>query len=217
MRTRRYLFIALFVVILLACDLNSGLQTVQTQIPAFLTRSPSELEPLRTLFATLGSHDGTPVPTLDCSNAPSAGGLNIRMDNVRQVLDMTGQIILTDGNENGTAVTTARLTSMAASTFSLIADGFTAEFIGNPCNLTEIRTTIPRMEGQKTVDQGVEMVSLLFTGVLPPDVSLGLIPWAYQNYGNIPLGGQQQTTLGIYQFTLKREENKMILDVTPGG
>jgi hypothetical protein len=107
------------------------------------------------------------------------------------------------------------LTTDGASTFPAIAQGFTAQFIGDPCNLSRITITIPRTDQQNTADQGVGILNIVLAGTLPPDVQLSFLTWVAQNYPNVPVSGQQQTTIKTFQFTLQRNPTSMVLDIVP--
>ncbi len=117
------------------------------------------------------------VPTSSCPSTPTAGGLGVRLDTAKSVLQTTGQFTFTDGSVNGQPASTATLASAAAGAFSAISNGFSAQFIGDPCNLSEIKVTIPRTDQQATVDEGIAVTTVLFSGILPPEVTLGLITW----------------------------------------
>jgi len=195
----------------LACGLSNGIQQIQqaaTQLPGLLTSAPTELGAVETAVASL-------QPTNNCPGTPAAGGLGLGLDNARSVLQMTGQFTFTDSAMNGQPVSTATLASAASGTFSAISNGFSAVFMGDPCNLSEIKATIPRTDQQTTVDQGIAVTTILFSGVLPPEVTLGFITWLSQNYANVAVGSQQQTTFGKIQFTLQRDQTNMMLDVLP--
>ena len=116
---------------------------------------------------------------------------------------------------NGKAASTVTLSPTAASSFAEIANGFSASFIGDPCNLGEITVTIPRTDQQATVDQGIGLINILFAGVLPPGTQISVLAWMTQEYATMPVGGQQQTTIGTMQFTLQRSQTAMVLDIVP--
>ena len=210
MRHTRLLLIPLFMVFLLACGLASGIkgiQSAETQLPSFLTSAPTTFGSVETMAAAA-------QPTNNCPATPTAGGLNVGLDNAKSVLQVTKQFTFTDGTVNGQPASTATLASDAAGAFSAISTGFSAQFIGDPCNLSEIKVTIPRLD-QTTVDQGIAVTTILFSGVLPPEVTLGLLTWLSENYANVKVGDQQQATYGKIQFTLQRDQTNMLLDVLP--
>jgi len=208
MRRTRLLIIPLIMLFLLACGLANGINQAVTQLPGLLTSAPTALGVVETAVASL-------EPTSSCSGTPTAGSLDVQLDTAKSVLQMTGQFTFTEGSQNGQPVSTAVLASTAATTFSAISSGFAAQFTGDPCNLSEIKVTIPRTDQQNTVDQGIAATTALFSSVLPPQVTLGLFTWIAQNYSNLAVGSQQQTTFGKFQFTLQRDQNNMLVDVLP--
>ncbi len=54
--------------------------------------------------------------------------------------------------------------------FRMIANGFSAQFIGDPCNLSRILITAPYTDQQATVDQGLAAATVLFSAIIPLDV-----------------------------------------------
>ncbi len=207
----RWLVIPTLMLFVLACGLSNGIQQIQsavTQLPEVLTSAPTALGALETLAATA-------MPPSNCPATPTAGGLGVGWVNAKSVLQMTQQFTFTDGSINGQPASTATLASAAAGTFSAISNGFSAQFIGDPCNLSEIKITIPRSDLQAAVDQGVEAVNIVLTGTLPVDVQLAFFTWLTQNYSTVPVAGQQQTTIKNMQFTLQRNQNSMVLDILP--
>jgi hypothetical protein len=208
MRHSRLLIIPFLMLFIMACGLSNAVQQVETQLPGALTNAPTALGFVETAVASV-------VPTSSCTGTPSGAGLGLQLDVTRAVLEKTGQFTFTESTANGQPVSTATLASTAAGTFSAISSGFSAQFIGDVCNLAEIKMTIPRTDQQATVDQGIGVTTVLFSGILPPEVTLGLFTWLAQNYGNVTVGGQQQTTFGKFQFTLQRDQANMTLDVLP--
>jgi hypothetical protein len=210
MRPARFLAIPVIMFLLLACSLASGFQQIQqvvTEIPGVLTSAPTALGAIETAAAgQTSSSCGTTTP----------GGLGVSLDIIKNVLQFTQQVSFTDGTYNGQPESTATLASVGASTFPTIASGFSAQFIGDPCNLSEILVTIPRTDQQATIDEGIGIMNVIFAAFLPPDVSLQFLSWISQNYSKVPAGGQEQTTIGKMQFTLKRsQDNIMTLDLIP--
>lgn len=207
----RWLVIPTLMLFVLACGLSNGIQQIQqavTQLPEVLTSAPTALGALETLAATA-------MPPSNCPATPTAGGLGVGWVNAKSVLQMTQQFTFTDGSIDGQPASTATLASAAAGTFSAISNGFSAQFIGDPCNLSQIKITIPRTDLQAAVDQGVEAVNIVLTGTLPVDVQLAFFTWLTQNYSTVPVAGQQQTTIKNMQFTLQRNQNSMVLDILP--
>jgi len=213
MRKFRWLVIPVLLLFTLACGLTSGIQNIQksvsTQIPAILTSAPTQEGLIETAVEQQSNNP--------CSGTPTAGGLGLAVDKAKTVLLLTQQFTFTDGNVNGQQAAIASLTDAGAATFPAIADGFSAAFIGDPCNLSQIMVTIPRTDQQDTVDQGIGVSEILFSGVLPPDVQLGFTTWMTENYGTVPVSGQQQTTIKTMQFTLMRTDTEMKLEIDPAS
>jgi hypothetical protein len=214
MRTIRWLVIPFLLLFVLGCSLISGVQNLQniqnavsTQLPSILTSAPTAQGMIETLAAQ--QIPGT------CTGTPSAGGLGIQLDRAKTILQASQQFTFTDGTVDGQPASTATLASAGASSFSAISNGFSAQFIGDPCNLTKILVTAPYTDQQATVDQGVAAVSILFSAILPLDVQFSLLGWLTENYSKVPVSGQQQTTIGTMQFTLSRTQAEMQLEIVP--
>jgi hypothetical protein len=210
MKHTRLLAIPVIMLFIVACGLSNGVQQIQsavTQLPGVLTSMPTELGGIETAASAQTSSDCTTT---------TPGGLGITLDKVKSVLQITQQVTFTDGTVNGQPVSTATLSSTSASTFPSISNGFSAQFIGDPCNLSEIKVTTPRTDQQSTVDEGIGILNILFAGFMPPEVDLPLLTWLSENYGNVPVSGQAQTTIGQMQFTLQRSKtNTITLDILP--
>ena len=211
MRKFRWLVMPFLLVFLLGCGLISNIQNIKnaasTQIPEILTSAPTAQGMIETAAAQQ-------VPST-CTGTPTAGGLGVSFDTARKVLEMTQQFAFTNGTANGQPVVTATLTSSAATTFPAIAQGFTAQFFGDVCNLSRVTVTIPRTDQQDTADQGMGILNMVLAGSLPPDVQLSFLTWVSQNYANMAVGDQQQTTIKTMQFTLQRNQTSMVLDIVP--
>jgi hypothetical protein len=211
MRKTRWLVIPFLMLFVLACGLSNGIQQIQqaaTQLPDILTSAPTALGAIETMAASA-------MPPSNCPANPSAGGLGIALDHAKTVLQATQQFTFTDGTVDGQPASTATLASAGASTFSAVSNGFSAQFIGDPCNLSKILVTAPYTDQQETVDQGLAVVSVLFSTLMPLDVQLPLLTWLSQNYSNVPVSGQQQTTIKNLQFTLQRNQTSMVLEIVP--
>ena len=209
MRLTRFLAIPFVMLFVLACGLTNGIQQIQqaaTQLPGMLTSMPTAMGAVETSVAAQASGN--------CST-PTPGGLGITLDKAKTVLQITQQFTFTDGTLDGQPVSTATLASAAASTFSAIANGFSAQFIGDPCNLSKILVTIPRTDQQNMADQGIGVINILFSAFIPPEIQLPLLAWLAENYANVPVSGQQQTTIGTMQFTLQRTQAIMTLEIVP--
>jgi hypothetical protein len=137
------------------------------------------------------------------------------MDTAKTILQMSQQFAFANGNVDGQPAVIATLTTNGAATFPAIAKGFSAQFIGDVCNLSRVSITIPRTDQQDTSDQGVSVINIILTGTLPVDVQLSFLTWVAQNYPVVPVSGQQQTTIKTFQFTLQRNQTSMMLDILP--
>jgi len=204
----------------LACNAASGIRTAQTDVPAMLTEAPTALGPIETSVAeftppadaTSAPSDGTSVPT---NGTPSAGGLGIKLDDVKTVMQVTQQFAFTDGTVDGKPATIAKLTSTSSATFPTLAAGFSAAFIGDTKNLAEIKVILPRTDNKTTVEEGTGLVSMLFAGILPAEVQIPFLTWLTQNYSEVPVGGSKETTVNNFKFTLSRTTTEILLDVVP--
>ena len=110
-----------------------------TEVPALLTSVPTDQGAIETLAAgQTGSSN--------CPSTPTAGGLGVSIDTAKAVLQITQQFAFADGSVGGQPAAIVTLTPSGASSFPAIAQGFTAQFIGDPCNLSRISITIPRTD-----------------------------------------------------------------------
>jgi hypothetical protein len=211
MRNKRWLVIPFLLFFLLGCGLISDVQNIKnaatTQLPAILTSAPTTQGMIETIAAQQSSST--------CTGTPTAGGLGVSLDTARTVLQMTQQFAFTDGTANGQSAVIVTLTTSGASSFPAIAQGFSAQFIGDVCNLSRVSVTIPRSDQQDTVDQGIGLLNIVLAGTLPPDVQLTFLTWVAQNYSTVAVSGQQQTTIKNMQFTLQRNQTSMLLDIVP--
>ncbi len=209
MHNKRWLVLPFLLLFALGCGLISGVQNisnaVSTQMPGILTGAPTTLGAIETVAAE---------PTSTCGT-PTSAGLGIVLEHVKTVLQATGQFTFTDGTVGGQPASTATLSSGGGSTFSAIANSFSAQFIGDPCNLSRILITAPYTDQQETIDQGLAAANLLFTAIIPLDVQVPLLAWLAENYSNVPVSGEQQTTIKNMQFTLSRTQNEMSLEIVP--
>ena len=233
MHKKRWLVIPFLMLFIMGCGLISGVQGLQnaattalpalqtaasTDLPAMETAAASEIPALLTSAPTeqgLIETAAAQLPTSACTGTPTAGGLGVSMDTARTVLQMSQQFTFADVTANGQPAVIASLTSAGASTFPAIAQGFSAQFIGNVCNLSQVLVTIPRTDQQDSSDQGVSVLNIVLTGTLPVDVQLAFLTWVAQNYPTVPVSGQQQTTIKTFQFTLQRNQTSMVLDIVP--
>jgi len=207
MRRTRFFAIPLIMLFLLACGLTNGISGIATQLPGILTSVPTALGAVETLSSQQSSSN--------CPATPAASGLGISLDQVKTVLEATQQFVFTDGTVNGLPASTATLGPALTASFPDIAAGFSAQFIGDPCNIGELTISLPRNDQQTTVDQAVGLIDVLIVAFLPSGDQLAVINWMTQNYGTVPVGGQSQTTAGSMQFTLTRSQTGMVLDIVP--
>jgi len=196
-------------------DLPAMETAAATDLPAAETAAATELPGLLTSVPTAQDMINTLAASNTCTGTPTAGGLGISMNTTKTYLQMTQQFTFTDGTANGQPVSTATLTPSGASSFPAIAQGFSAQFIGNVCNLSRIYVTIPRTDQQDTADQGTSVLNIILTGTLPVDIQLPFLTWVAQNYPAIPVSGQQQTIIKTFQFTLQRSQTSMVLNIVP--
>jgi len=196
-----------------ACSAATDIRAAQTEIPAMMTSAPTMLGPLETAAAQVTpSALLTALPGVDTT--PNANGLGIALDDVKTVLGLTSQFSFTDGSVDGKPAAIAKLTSTAASTFPVLADGFSAAFIGDAKNLTEIKVVAPRTEEDASVTQGLALLTTLFAGILPADVQLVYLPWISENYSSLKVNDSKELTSGNIKFTLARDEAGMILTLS---
>ena len=192
MRPTRLLFIPLIMLFLLACGLTNGIRQIQqavTQLPEVLTSAPTALGAIGTLVATA-------MPSNECPAVPAAGGLGVSFVNTKALLQTTQQFTFTDGSLGGQPVSTATLASAAAGTYSAISDGFSAQSIGDPCNLSEIKIIVPRTDQQASVDQGIQAVNLVLIAPCPwmcsshlcPGCRRTTLPWSCRVSSGRPRG-----------------------------
>jgi hypothetical protein len=232
MRKKRWLFILGMMIFLMACSCGllpsiQGLQNAATTaLPALQTAASTDLPAAETAAATEMPALLTSVPTAQgmietvsasntCTGTPTSGGLGVSMDTAKTILQMSQQFAFANGNVDGQPAVIATLTTNGAATFPAIAKGFSAQFIGDVCNLSRVSITIPRTDQQDTSDQGVSVINIILTGTLPVDVQLSFLTWVAQNYPVVPVSGQQQTTIKTFQFTLQRNQTSMMLDILP--
>jgi hypothetical protein len=211
MHNIRWLALPFLLLFVLGCGLISGVQNIQnavsTQLPEILTSAPTAQGMIETMAAQQSSSP--------CTSTPTTGGLGIALDRAKTVLQATGQFTFTDGTVDGLPASTATLASGGATTFSAVSNGFSAQFIGDSCNLSRILITAPYTDQQATIDQGLAAANLLFVALIPLDVQLPLLAWLAQNYANVPVSGQQQTTIKNMQFTLSRTQAEISLEILP--
>jgi hypothetical protein len=211
MRKIRWLVFPVFLIFLLGCGLLSGVQdiqkTVSTQLPEILTSAPTAQGMIETIAAQQSTNK--------CTGTPTTGGLGVSVETAKTVLQMTQEFAFTDGTANGKPAVIATLTTSGATTFSAISQGFSAQFIGDVCNLSEVTVTIPRTDQQDTIDQGTEVLNIVLAGTLPPDVQLAFLTWVTENYSSMTVSGSADTTIKNMKFSLQRNQTSMLLDIVP--
>ncbi|MGD0877496.1 MAG: hypothetical protein ABSA01_05030 [Anaerolineales bacterium] len=234
MRKKQLLVLPFLMIFAMGCGLISGVQGLQnaatTALPAVETAASTDLPAVETAASTDMPALLTAVPTgqgmietmaagqtgsSNCPSTPTAGGLGISIGTAKTLLQMSQQFAIADGSVGGQPAAIITLTPSGASSFPAIAQGFTAQYIGDPCNLSRISITIPRTGQQDTADQGVSVLNIVLTGTLPVDVQLAFFTWVTQNYPTVPVSGQQQTTIKTFQFNLQRNQTSMVLDIVP--
>jgi len=205
MRIARYLVIPVFLVALLGCGLTNGIQQEVNQLPAALTSMPTAMEAMSTMAAG----------QLPAANAaPSAGGLNIALDSVKKV-QQSGRFSFTDTTENGQPVSTAVLTTLTKNEAPGVGDKFSARFIGNPADLSQILVTVPTTQDPATAFSEIGLIGDVLSSGLSTDVKTTFIPWLTQSYTALAPGGEKQTTIQNLQFTLKESQTEITLEVDP--
>ena len=205
MRKLRWLVLPVFLFALLGCGLVNGLQQAITQLPGALTSMPTALEAMSTMAAGQTTAD-TP--------APSAGRLNISLEDAKKV-ETSGRYSFTDATEGGRPVSTAVLTAVARNDAPALADVFSARFIGDPANLSQILVTVPRTEDPATAFEAIALIGDVLSTALPPDVHATFIPWVTQSYSTVSTSGERQTTINNLRFTMKLSGADVILEVDP--
>lgn len=186
-------------------SLGSGLQAAASQLPSVLTSMPTDLGPMETMSAQQSSASGTTTP----------GHLGIALNTIKTVLQMTQQFTFTDGTVDGQPDSTAKLAGSLASSMPDLAAGFSADFIGDPTNLTRIRITMPWTGNNASTQQMIGIVNVLVTSFLPGNVSSSFTPWLTQNLSTLTPGNQTQTTIQNFVFTLERTSSTMTLTIDP--
>ncbi len=211
MRVIRWLVVPVLLFALLGCGLVNGIQQIQqavTQLPGALTGMPTALGALGTAAAGQAS---------SANATPAAGGLGISLDSVKK-MEQSGRYIFTDTTEGGQTVSTAVLTAVAKSDAPDIGDGFTARFIGDPANLSQILVTVPSSENAATAFEAIGLIGDVLSTAVPPDAKPTFIPWVTENYPLVSAsGGQQQMTIGNLSFTMKKSGADVILEVDPAS
>jgi hypothetical protein len=209
MQRKFLLAIPVILMVTLACGLTNGIQQIKsvvTQIPGMLTSAPTAMGAVETAAAGESSaFCGTPTP----------GGMGINIVNARAVLLITGMVNFTDGTTDGKPSTTLTLTSSGASAYPAISNGLSVEFVGDSCDMSLVKVTIPRTDQQETVDEALSVLNLTLAASMPLDVQIGLLSWVNDNYESLPVSGQSQTTISGIQFTMQRTSTDMILEAVP--
>jgi hypothetical protein len=212
-QVRFVLSLTVLLLAMLACNAATGIRTAQTEVPALMTEAPTALGPIETAAAEF-----TPPAestSTASSETPSVGRLGIKLEDVKTVMQVTQQFAFSDGTVDGKPAAIAKLSSTAATSFPTLANGFSAAFIGDTNNLSEIKVTLPRTKDQATVDEGIGLATIMFAGILPADVQVGFLTWMTQNYSGIPVGGSKETTVNNFKFTLSRTDTEMLLEIVP--
>jgi hypothetical protein len=209
MRIARYLAIPVFLFALLGCGLANGVQQIQQavpQLPAALTSMPTMLGAMSTM-APGGTGSGTAIP----------GTLPVSLATVRGLLQAMGQFAFTDSTSGGQPDTIVTLSGPVVSIFPQIATGFRADFIGDPDHLSRIKIVLPGDVSARTLQEGMQVITEIFNGILPPTVLGPFVTWLNQTYPNLSVGSSQQTTIGVFRFTLTHSQTAMTLEIDPAN
>jgi hypothetical protein len=202
--------ISVLLLAMLACNAANGIQLAQTELPAMMTAVPTMLGPVGTAAAEF-----TPPAIPNTGGTTTPGGLGIALKDVRTVMDASQQFTFTDGSADGKPAAIANLSASAAANMPGLAQSFSAVFIGDPANLSEIKITVPNSSDQAAVDAGTTMMTVLLTGILPPDVLISFVPWLTQNYSSLPVDESKTMTAKNIIFTLSRTQSVTVLDLAP--
>ena len=202
--------ISILVIAMLSCNAVTGIQAAMTEVPAMETAAPTVLGPIGTAAAEF-----TPPAVSTNSTTAPAGTLGISLTDVRTVMDATQQFTFKDGSVDGKSAAIATLSSSAAASMPGLAENFSAVFIGDPANLSEIKITVPNSNDKTAVNTGLAMVTALFSGILPPDVLFSFLPWMAQNYTSVAVGSSQDLTVKNMKFTLSKTNTATVLDIVP--
>jgi hypothetical protein len=162
--------------------------------------------------AATSSVGETPTTTTG-GGTSTTGGLGIGLSDIKTAMTGTGQFEFSDGDVNGQSASIAKLTSTAAASFPTLAAGFSAAFIGDPANLSEIKITLPRTGDNPALEENVKLVTLLLAGILPGNVQSQFLTWMNQNFTDVEVGSMKETTIDNFKFTLSRTSTDMVLDV----
>ena len=213
-KARIALSVSILMLSTLACNAVTRLRDAQTEIPAMMTAAPTMMSPLETAAAEI-TPPALSTSAPDNNGTASKGGLGINLENVKTVMQATQQFTFTDGTVDGKPAAIASLSASAATSMPGFADGFSAAFIGDSTDLSEIKITIPNVADQASVDAGLSMMTVLFAGILPPDVLFTFVPWLTENYSKVPVGGSEELTAKNLKFTLSKTEASTMLDIVP--
>ena len=194
MRYYRFLAIPFVMIFILAGCMANGTQQVSTQLPGSSTSMPTDIV-------------ATQQSSSNCPASSAASGLGISVDSVKTLVQTNAEFILADGTVGNQAASIVTLASFP---------GFSAQFIGDPCNLSEIKFTSPGADQGNTLSQGAGLINSITGGVIPAAVQIPFMIWFAQIAVNIlPVGVPYQTTQGNMQFTVQRIQNDLVLDIVP--
>lgn len=209
MRQKRIaLSLSILLLASLACKAFTTLSSPQSGIPSVMTVIPTALGAIATTVA-----DITP-PSGATASADTGSGLGISFEKIKPVMESSKQFTFSDETVGGKPAVVARLTA-SAETAMPPGGNFSAAFIGDPANLSEIRINVPYSQDQAVVDAGMGMLTVLFANILPPDVLFTFLQWLNDNYVKVPDGGSQELVSGKFKFVLSRSNQAMLLDIIP--
>ena len=207
--------LCMLVLATLACNAVAGLQNIQTEIPSMMTAVPSMMTAVPAMMTAVPTMLDS-LPTVSSSDAvPSTGGLGIDIEKVKAVLEATKQFTFTDSSVDGQPALVAGLSSDLATAMPMVAESFSAVFIGDPKDISEIRISVPSSEDQAAVQTGLGMVTVIFAGILPTDSLISFLPWITENYTKLPVGATEEMTAGKMKFTLSKSETTVLLVIVP--
>jgi hypothetical protein len=219
-QVRIFATISLLLLVLSACGSPTPAQQIPTEVPTMVaTEVPTVMLDTPTAVMPVETATTEAMPTVE-STATTSGsipvtgsGLGVKLDDVKSVMQATQQFEFSDGDVDGKPASIAKLTSTAASTFPTLATGFSAAFIGDPANLSEIKITLPRSADQPDVEESVKVITLIIAGILPANVQSQFTTWMNQNFSDIPVDSSKETTIENFKFTVSRTATDMVLDV----
>jgi hypothetical protein len=208
-KTRWMIVLPVLLVSTMACGLLSGIQKVRqaaTELPGMLTAAPTVFGPMETAAAKY---------TPESDSTPSDDGLGIPFSRPEAVLKLTQEFTFESGTVDDQPAQIATLTSAGKAAFSHVKD-FKAEFIGDPKNLSRI--VVSAASGDATVmEENSALGTIVIGSSLPPDAKFEFLSWLSANYQSIQKGSTQETTIKNIHFTIKVEQNSVVVELQPAA